>query len=214
VLGSEATLLERFDVSRPALREAVRLPEYHSVAQMRRGPGGGLIVTRPNPNASIDATALHLDYQGLDTDDLHTVREALELGCSDRLVADVDRTLLAHRLPALAQSPSAGGADPAEPCHPWHIELADLCGNPTLALFLRILVTLRTRHHGAYPAGAAAPARADRDDVDVDGAHHGIVVALLAGDAGLARHRMRRHLHRAPDGQPQPSTPGHRDLPA
>jgi DNA-binding FadR family transcriptional regulator len=212
VIGSEATLLERFDVSRPALREAVRLLEYHSVAQMRRGPGGGLIVTRPNATASIDATALHLDYQGLDTNDLHTVREALELGCTDRLVADVDRTLLAHRLPALAQSHCAGDPDPATPCHPWHIELADLSGNPALALFLRILVTLRRRHHEPYPAGT--PGNADGDGIDVATAHQSIVEALLAGDAGLARHRMRRHLHRAPAGQPRLSDPGHRGQPA
>ncbi|MBO0875360.1 MAG: FadR family transcriptional regulator [Pseudonocardia sp.] len=203
VIGSEATLLERFDVSRPALREAVRLLEYHSVAQMRRGPGGGLVVTKPNPTASINATALHLDYQGLDADDLHTVREALELGCTDHLVTDVDRALLAHRLPALAQSPSAGNGDPGEPCHPWHIELADLSGNPTLALFLRILITLRTRHQDPYPAGTGVAA-----------VHQGIVDALLSGDAGLARHRMRRHLHRAPGGQPGPSGTGQQSEPA
>ncbi|WP_084211297.1 FadR/GntR family transcriptional regulator [Pseudonocardia acaciae] len=189
VIGSEAMLLERFDVSRPALREAVRLLEYHSVAQMRRGPGGGLIVTKPNPTASIDATALHLDYQGLNTGDLHTVREVLELGCTDQLVTTTDQDLLAHRLPAFAQSPAPETGTGS--CHPWHIELADLSGNPALALFLRILITLRTRHHDPVDPAAGA--------TDAATAHQGIVDALLTGDAGLARHRMRRHLHRPED---------------
>ena len=44
VFGTETALLERYRVSRAALREAVRLLEYHEVAHMRRGPGGGLVV--------------------------------------------------------------------------------------------------------------------------------------------------------------------------
>src|SRR5271167_4650564 len=48
VFGTETALLDRYQVSRAALREAVRLLEYHSIAQMRRGPGGGLVITRPH----------------------------------------------------------------------------------------------------------------------------------------------------------------------
>src|ERR1700739_2309902 len=62
VFGTETALLERYRVSRAVFREAVRLLEYHSVAQMRRGPGGGLIVTRPAAQASIDTIALDLQY--------------------------------------------------------------------------------------------------------------------------------------------------------
>ena len=35
----------------------VRLLEYHAIAQMRRGPGGGLVVTEPQAQASIDTIA-------------------------------------------------------------------------------------------------------------------------------------------------------------
>ena len=47
-LGSEASLQRHYGVSRSVLREAVRLVEHHQVARMRRGPGGGLIVTEPD----------------------------------------------------------------------------------------------------------------------------------------------------------------------
>ena len=53
VFGSETDLLHRYEVSRAVLREAVRLLEHHSVAWMRRGPGGGLAVQTPDPTASI-----------------------------------------------------------------------------------------------------------------------------------------------------------------
>ncbi|CKO15636.1 GntR family transcriptional regulator [Mycobacterium tuberculosis] len=60
VFGTETALLERYQVSRAVLREAVRLLEYHAIAHMRRGPGGGVVVTTPQPQASIDTIALYL----------------------------------------------------------------------------------------------------------------------------------------------------------
>ena len=38
IYGSERDLQARLDVSRSAVREAIRLLEFHSVARMRRGP--------------------------------------------------------------------------------------------------------------------------------------------------------------------------------
>ena len=79
VFGTETELLERYRVSRAVLREAVRLLEYHSVAQMRRGPGGGLVVTEPHAQASIDTIALYLQYRQPSRDDLRSVRDAIEI---------------------------------------------------------------------------------------------------------------------------------------
>ena len=62
-LGSEPELIERYGVSRAAFREAVRLLEHHGVARMRRGPGGGLIVSTPDSSVVTGAAALFLDYQ-------------------------------------------------------------------------------------------------------------------------------------------------------
>jgi DNA-binding FadR family transcriptional regulator len=204
VIGSEATLLDRFEVSRPALREAVRLLEYHSVARMRPGPGGGLVVTKPNPTASIDATALHLQFQGIATDDLRTVREVLELGCADQLAAIADQPQVADRLRPMLDTPQPEGvglAVPADPrCDRFHIELADLTQNPALALFLRILITLQTRHEDSDAATTPTPTRYFPDRArEVSKADRDIVAALLACDAGLARHRMRRHLQPSGD---------------
>src|ERR1700685_4754604 len=60
VLGSEADLLERYQVSRAVFREAVRLLEHQQVARTRRGPGGGLALTAPPVGAVIDAVVLYL----------------------------------------------------------------------------------------------------------------------------------------------------------
>ena len=60
VLGSQAELIERYGVSRAVSREAVQLVENQQVAHMRRGPGGGLVVTEPTVDAIIDAAVLYL----------------------------------------------------------------------------------------------------------------------------------------------------------
>ena len=57
--------MERYDVSRAVLREAVRVLEHHQVARMRRGPGGGLFVAEPGVEAVTEAVALQIDRLGI-----------------------------------------------------------------------------------------------------------------------------------------------------
>src|SRR5882757_2948248 len=199
VIGSEAALLDRFEVSRAVLREAVRLLEYHSVARMRRGPGGGLVVAEPDPSASIEAMALYLDFQGIEIDHLRAVREAVELACLDGVAERIGEPDVARRLRAVLHGTEAdnpfGDSAPehlGELSHLLHVELAELAGNPVLALFLRILITLWARQgEVAVPDGAEPLLETGGG---ITRAHQGIVDALLVGDGGLARHRMRRHL--------------------
>ncbi|MCW2717954.1 MAG: GntR domain protein [Pseudonocardia sp.] len=190
VLGSETDLLARYGISRAVLREAVRLLEYHSVARMRRGPGGGLVVAEPEPDASIDTMALYLDYRAVGPQHLQIVREAVELGTLERVIARREDPDVALRLDAAidrtdeATAPGRTGAD-----H-FHTELADLSGNPVLGLFLRILTELWSRHTANTASPAPGPDAADA----VVAIHRRILDALLEGDGGVARHRMRRHL--------------------
>ncbi|WP_181779807.1 FadR/GntR family transcriptional regulator [Pseudonocardia pini] len=191
VLGAEGDLLARYGISRPVLREAVRLLEYHSVARMRRGPGGGLVVTEPDPTASIDTMALYLDYRGVTPSHLRVVRDAIELGCLGAVLARRDDPEVASVLrAALARSgePTAPGRTGAD--H-FHTALVDLSGNPVLGLFLRILTELWNRHTAAKSRPPLGEADAVRT---VETQHGGILDALLAGDDGVARHRLRRHL--------------------
>ncbi|MFQ6396267.1 FadR/GntR family transcriptional regulator [Nocardia sp. KC 131] len=192
VLGSEADLLARYGISRAVLREAVRLLEYHSVAQMRRGPGGGLIVAAPEPQASIDTMALFLEYQGVTAEDLRIVRNAIELGIIARVTsrrAEGDNEV-AERLGAAVRWPTEGPAEDPRKADLFHIELAELAGNPVLSLFLSIITELFRRH----AAGQDRPLPGDQAAEEVEHAHQRILDAILQGDTGVARNRMRRHL--------------------
>src|SRR4029450_9421303 len=78
LLGSEAELMARYDVSRSVLREAVRVLEHHQVPRMRRGPGGGLFVAEPGVEAVVDAVALQVVRTGIEPAHLFEVRSAVE----------------------------------------------------------------------------------------------------------------------------------------
>ena len=169
------------------LREAVRLLEYHSVARMRRGPGGGLVVTAPDATASIDAVAIYLDYQQVAVDDLRTVRDTIEIGCLEAVTARHDDPEIAARLTASIRDLSPAVSAVARG-HYFHTEIAELTGNPVLALFLRILTTVGSRRN-KVPASESLGIWERVDDI-----HEKILDAILAGDTPLAVHRMRRHL--------------------
>jgi DNA-binding FadR family transcriptional regulator len=192
VVGSEAGLLARYGVSRAVLREAVRLLEHHSVARMRRGPGGGLVVGVPDPAASVETMSLYLEHVGVSAGDLLPVREALELGALGRVAGRLDDAVGERLEAALRWVTDGPGDDPGTP-DVFHTELAELSGNPVLALFLRILTGLWRRHTATDEATVGPEARAE-----VARVHRRIAEALLAGDEGLARHRMRRHLAALP----------------
>jgi len=190
LVGSEAELLARYGVSRAVLREAVRLLEYHSVARMRRGPGGGLVVTAPDATASIDAVAIYLDYERFGVDELRVVRDVIEIGCLEIVTARHGDPEVAARLTASVRD-LPGSASIAQHAHQFHTEVAELTGNPVLALFLRILTTVWARHSETRPVDAPEHREiAER----VDAIHEKIMAAILAGDIPLASHRMRRHL--------------------
>ena len=193
VFGTETSLLERYRVSRAVFREAVRLLEYHSIAYMRRGPGGGLVVAKPRPQASIGTIALYLQFRKPSREDLRCVRDAIEIENVAKVVkrrgeSAVATFLAAHRA-AVRGHPEPTAVEESR----FHVGLAQLAGNAPLDLFLRIIVELFRRHWSS--TGQALPTRADA--VAVDHAHLRILEAIEAGDDSLGRYRVRRHLDAA-----------------
>jgi DNA-binding FadR family transcriptional regulator len=196
-MGSETDLIERYRVSRAVLREAIRILEYHSVARMRSGPRGGLIVTKRDPDASIEAMALYLDYRGATANDMLSVRKALELGVLDSVMKRAIDPTVAERLrTALKVSPQTPVRDVNRLGHEVHLALAAMSGNPVLAFFIRTIISLWARRGTGTPGQEPMPP--EEAAGAVWRAHGAIVEAILAGDHSLARHRMVRHLEALP----------------
>jgi DNA-binding FadR family transcriptional regulator len=185
LIGSEAELLKRFNVSRSVLREAIRVLEHHQIARMRRGPGGGLSIRDPNSAAAVRAMALNLDFLGARPADVFETRALLELRAVELAAKHIDETGIV-RLRAVV----AAERRPDHTCslapHEIHHVLAEVSGNPAFKLFIDMLARLTVV---SRPAGLSR-----RTQSEIHRAHQLIADAVVAGDAALARHVLRAHL--------------------
>lgn len=77
-LPAESELMEQFGVSRPTLREAIRVLEMESLLRMRRGSRGGAIVTAPDPQVAARAVGVLLQLRGVTLRDIHDARIMIE----------------------------------------------------------------------------------------------------------------------------------------
>jgi len=184
VMGSESDLLSQLKISRAVLREAVRVLEHHGIATMRRGPGGGLVVTAPDSNAAVRASALVLEYTNATPGHVFEARSALELKCVEFAAERInEHGIIRLRASLDAEQHRHEGASGT---HDFHKTLAELSGNPAYVLFIEILTNLTS--------GSRRGKRSDKAASDSRLAHDKIAEAVIAGDVALARHRMHAHL--------------------
>jgi DNA-binding FadR family transcriptional regulator len=184
VVGSEQDLLERYGVSRAVFREAVRLVEHKQVARMRRGPGGGLVVTAPSVDSLADAVSVYLVYAGAEIDETFEARLALEGTAAELAPGRLDASGVAALRELVGHERDGTVGDHRE----MHRLVAALTGNPALELFVDLLNRVTLLY---LPRDATfTPETLARSAV----AHGAIARAVIAGDGSLARRRMRKHL--------------------
>ena len=189
VLGSETDLLERYQVSRAVFREAVRLVEHQQVARTRRGPGGGLVITEPTVGAVIDAVVLYLHRVDARLDEIFEARIILEEIACQLASERTDENDLAELRRFADDQPVEPGGDPRE----FHALVASISGNPGLELFVDVFNRVAQLYSPDWQRLGSAVATETRH------AHSMIAEAIMAGDAGLARNRMRKHLQAEAD---------------
>jgi len=194
VLGSEAELIERYGVSRAVFREAMRIVDHHGVAEMRRGPGGGLVVVAPKSDAAIRTLSLNLEYLDLTPKQINEARLAIELACVRTATANLDargkqriRDFLDNEVDMIVTGRESGRANDDFPTNDFHLLVAELTDNPAMGLFVDILSRVTSRHSDRADSLEEAAQ-------DVHRAHTRIAEAMLAGDIEAAERRMRRHL--------------------
>ena len=119
VVGSEPELLVRYGVSRAVFREAVRLVEHWQVASMRRGPGGGLVVTEPQVDAVVDAVVMYLAFVGVRVEEVFEARLVLEARVAELAPSRVTEADIIELRALAAREADGPPGDPREaPCPP------------------------------------------------------------------------------------------------
>jgi len=202
-VGSEPELVAEYGTSRAAFREAVRILEHHAIARMRRGPGGGLVVTEPDTSSVVRATALHLQYDEASLSQVFEARSILELKTVELAADRIDEKGIRRLRDALRREEEVQHTGVQPGTHEIHLLIAELTGNPSLRLFLEVLTKL-----------TVPPPHADERSRAIRTEHEAIVEAIVSGDTLLARQHMLAHLTsmtayftESRTAQPAPTTP-------
>ncbi len=193
-LPAERALAAELRVSRPSVREAVRVLEAMGVVRTAAGSGpdaGAVVVGEPAASMGV-ALRLHAATTRLPVTDLVATRVLLETWAVARAasVRPVVDTTGAHAL-----LEAMGAADDPERFHlldaEFHVALAALAGN---AVVEAVMSSLREAVHGYVMA--AVPLLPDwRATVRrLRGEHHAVLALVEAGRAEEAAAAVRAHL--------------------
>ena len=135
-LGREEDLAAEFGVSRPTLREALRLLASGNLIRATKGPGGGIFVARTAEEGMSrslsDAIAMMLETGTVTLDELLDARLLLEVPLAGLAAYQPDELTLTRLREVVAREAAAGPNDTetyAECDMEIHRTLADAAGN-------------------------------------------------------------------------------------
>lgn len=198
-LPREAEMLEQFGVSRPSLREALRILETEGLIRIRRGKIGGAVVKRPTAQTAAYHVGLALQSYAVTLEDLAAARAVLEPACAALAAAQSDRTAIVAELNRLISESEALVGHDAEftaSALEFHAALVRLCGNTTTMLLASALEAVwgsqerlwaqQAASQGAYPD--------ERLQRQVISAHRKLTQRIEKGDVDGAQQAMRKHL--------------------
>jgi GntR family transcriptional repressor for pyruvate dehydrogenase complex len=146
-LPHETELMAHFKVSRPTLREAVRVLESERLVEVRRGSRTGARVCVPGAEIVARPAALLLELSGATLADVMTARMAFEPPAA-RLLAEIGteeaHVELARLVDEIPQASEAG--ELATATANLHRRMVELSGNATLGIIAGMLYEISVRH--------------------------------------------------------------------
>jgi GntR family transcriptional regulator, transcriptional repressor for pyruvate dehydrogenase complex len=144
-LPAESELMERFGLSRPTLREAIRVLEMESLLRMRRGSRGGALVIAPDPQVTARAVGVLLQLREVTLRDIHEARTMIEPMAARQIAASKDARQVLETLHECNEAARASVRDFAEfPRSSWsfHKGLVEGTRNQTLTVLLQTIADI------------------------------------------------------------------------
>ncbi|EHI13712.1 FadR/GntR family transcriptional regulator [Mycolicibacterium thermoresistibile] len=196
-LPNEAELMAHFGVSRPTLREAVRVLESERLVEVRRGSRTGARVRVPGPEIVARPAALLLELSGATVADVMVARSGTE-PMAARLLAESGNTeafdelekMLTEHIPAGYESGRL-----AETTGDFHLRVVQLSGNTTLSIIAGMLHEITVRHTEVALRGERSLSKTDYDKLIRS--YRRLLKLVRAGDGAAAEAHWRTHLDTA-----------------
>jgi DNA-binding FadR family transcriptional regulator len=205
ILPKQEDLVAEFGVSRPSLREALRILETEGLVQVRRGKLGGGVVQAPPADSTAHGIELALRARGVSADEVAAALRHLEPACAGLCAGRDDRaTAVVPRLRA-AHEAAAGAVDDLRRytvlSRAFHAELVACCGNPTIIVLLGALERICAEDSERWADEVVERGARTKDPIadpeyrrGAIAAHGRIVELIEAGDAEGAEQAARAHV--------------------
>ena len=189
--GTEAELLEQYDVSRPTLRESLRILESQGVLSLRPGPRGGIIVGRPSIEMLSHTLSVYLRLNRVPLVEILRARIAIEPALvRDAAVHGTDEQF-ARMESSIERLEAATDDDNAliyRENREFHNIIAEASANPVLAVFWETICSM------ASGEGERNITFSERNRRAIAKAHREILDACKSRDPDAAQVQMAEHL--------------------
>jgi GntR family transcriptional regulator, transcriptional repressor for pyruvate dehydrogenase complex len=188
-LPTESQLVDQLQVSRPTVREALRMLGQAGMVERRRGRYGGWYVARRQPDRIADSMTVMLLLKQISFRELFEARSVLEATA----VALAAHHHSAHDLALMREAIEQSEAAPddlevfARTNGLFHLALVHASQNGVLTIMMNSIQPLVDRSLHEITLGAEGIARANL-------AHRKILAAIADGDANGAREAVIEHL--------------------
>ncbi len=203
-LPSENDLLALYRISRPTLREALRVLESESLISLGRGARTGALVLEPSVHRVAEYSAVVLAMGEATFADLHEARLFLEPPIIRAIVENRDRKFIAQLRACVAAEIAAFGAGAYDEAlaaiNRFHELLLGASGNPVLILVVNLLHILSNRTSALLLGGSERNKAALRKNMEKTIAGHRLLARLMSqGKAAEAEIFWRSYMQRALD---------------
>lgn len=153
-LVPEGELVRQFGISRPSLREAIRILESEGLLSIQRGARGGAFVHSPNPAMATRYVSFVLQTNGTTLMDIHRVHMLVEPAAARMVAEQYSKTA-----PAVLRACLEEGHAKFDSDFEWGIaaarfrnKLIELTNIPTLTLLMGMLNDIFERYWGTVTA--------------------------------------------------------------
>lgn len=191
-LPNEAVLANEFGVSRPTIREALRVLGSQNLIRTAKGSQGGSFVTIPSLTHISDSLGANIGLLSRSTDvtleEFLELRELLEVPAARLAAARRNDAALGRLRAAIPNAPLGLSTDEQFVYNrDFHSVLAEASGNTLLMIAAQPIFTVLQTHLRHSVRGEDFHATVNAD-------HHRILDALEAGDTNAAAEEMQEHL--------------------
>jgi GntR family transcriptional repressor for pyruvate dehydrogenase complex len=195
-IGQEPDLIERFGVSRPSLREALRILEAEGLITVVRGVHGGVVVHEPDERMTARTAAMVLQARNVALADVFEARALLEPLAAKAIASSRGRRAAVNELRSLVErqedvieDPDAFGVANAA----FHERLVSLAGNQTLSIVAEMLneIVIRAVTAVSQSADVVGSVSTRRRGIR---SQRRLLDLLQAGDGPAAEEHWRAHM--------------------